>query len=66
MKPRSTSYQRGAADERAAILRKVKHVNKITTYNHAVDDILGLLIWIEDRVARYNKRKGGMQTRRGE
>jgi hypothetical protein len=53
-KPRSTTMNRGAIDERAAIIRKgVKH-------EKAGGTLAEYIAWIRGRRVRISKRRGGL------
>lgn len=57
------SYQKGASDERKAITAKIRRLKK-SFPGDALGVLVGLEEWMILRVARYNKRPGGLQSRK--
>ena len=50
----------GAAEERRAVLRKVRRMMKLQAGLAYVAALNDLETWLLDRDKRYNKRKGGL------
>jgi hypothetical protein len=57
---RPRTLNRGADDERNAILRYLKRRLKLTVYSQAEAELETNIAWIEKRVPRVRARKGGL------
>lgn len=57
------TYQQGASDERSAIRAKIKRLKK-SFPSDAYVVLSDLELWLHERVERYNRRKGGLHSRR--